>query len=42
MTALLGLGTAPPRHTWWRYGPDLLLVDRFSGRIVDVIRDAFF
>ena len=40
--ALLGLGPPPPGYVWVRYGPDLLLVDRFTGRIADVIYGAFY
>jgi Ni/Co efflux regulator RcnB len=39
---LLGLGPPPPGYVWVRYGPDLLLVNRFTGRIVDVIYGAFY
>jgi Ni/Co efflux regulator RcnB len=38
----LGLPGPPYGYVWVRYGPDLLLVDRFTGRIVDVIYGAFF
>jgi Ni/Co efflux regulator RcnB len=38
----LGLGAAPPGYVWVRYGPDLLLVNRHNGRIVDVIHAAFY
>ncbi len=37
----LGLGAPPPGCRWVRYGPDLLLVQTRSGRIVDVIYGAF-
>jgi Ni/Co efflux regulator RcnB len=40
--AALGLGPAPPGYVWVRYGPDLLLVDRYTGRIADVIYGAFY
>ena len=39
---LLGLGPPPYGYVWVRYGPDLLLVDRRSGRIADVIYGAFY
>lgn len=39
---LLGLGAPPPGYVWVRYGPDLLLVNRRNGRIVDVIYGAFY
>lgn len=38
----LGLGAPPPGYVWVRYGPDLLLVNRYTGRIADVIRGAFY
>lgn len=38
----LGLEPPPPGYVWVRYGPDLLLVERYSGRIVDVIYGAFY
>ncbi|HEX7858295.1 MAG TPA: RcnB family protein [Sphingobium sp.] len=40
--AALGIGAPPPGHYWVRYGPDLLLVERRSRRIVDVIYGAFY
>lgn len=40
--AALGLGPPPPGFVWVRYGPDLLLVNRYNGRIVDVIYGAFY
>jgi Ni/Co efflux regulator RcnB len=39
---LLGLGPPPHGYVWVRYGPDLLLVDRYTGRIRDVIYGAFY
>jgi Ni/Co efflux regulator RcnB len=39
---LLGLEPPPPGYRWVRYGPDLLLVQIPTGRIVDVIYDAFY
>lgn len=38
------LGLLPPPHgyVWVRYGPDLLLVNRYNGRIADVIYGAFY
>jgi Ni/Co efflux regulator RcnB len=39
---LLGLGPPPPGYVWVRYGPDLLLVNRYNGRIADVIYGAFY
>jgi Ni/Co efflux regulator RcnB len=38
----LGLGPPPPGYVWVRYGPDLLLVNRYTGRVVDVIYGAFY
>ena len=38
----LGLGAPPPGYVWVRYGPDLLLVNRYNGRIADVIPGAFY
>lgn len=38
----LGLGAPPPGYVWVRYGPDLLLVNRYTGRIADVIYGAFY
>jgi Ni/Co efflux regulator RcnB len=40
--APLGVGAPPPGYRWVRYGPDLLLVQRRTGRIVDVIYGAFY
>ena len=38
----LGIGPPPPGYVWVRYGPDLLLVNRHTGRIIDVIYGAFY
>jgi Ni/Co efflux regulator RcnB len=38
----LGLLPPPPGYVWVRYGPDLLLVNRYTGRIADVIYGAFY
>lgn len=38
----LGLGAPPRGYVWVRYGPDLLLVNRYNGRIADVIYGAFY
>jgi Ni/Co efflux regulator RcnB len=35
-----GLFAPPTDCEWVRYGPDLLLIDRVSGRVVDVIYGA--
>lgn len=37
-----GLPWPPPGYDWVRVGPDVLLVDRFSGRIVQVVRMVFW
>jgi Ni/Co efflux regulator RcnB len=38
----LGVGAPPPGCRWVRYGPDLLLVDVRTRRVVDVIYGAFY
>lgn len=38
----MGLGGPPYGYRWLRYGPDLLLVEITTGRIVDVIYGAFY
>lgn len=38
----LGLLPPPPGFIWVRFGPDLLLVNRYTGRIADVIYGAFY
>lgn len=37
-----GFGAPPAGYRWVRYGPDLLLVSRRTGRIRDVIYGAFY
>ncbi len=37
-----GLPWPPPGYDWVRNGPDVLLVDRFTGRIVQVVRMLFW
>ena len=37
-----GLPYPPPGYEWVRVGPDALLVDRFTGRIVQVVRWIFW
>lgn len=37
-----GLPWPPPGFDWVRVGPDVLLVDRFNGRIVQVVRMVFW
>lgn len=38
----VGVYPPPPGYIWVRYGPDLLLVNRYTGRIRDVIYGAFY
>lgn len=38
----LGVGPPPPGYRWVRYGPDLLLVQLGTRRVVDVIYGAFY
>jgi Ni/Co efflux regulator RcnB len=40
--APLGLGPPPVGYRWVRYGPDLLLVNIYSGRIADVVDGVFY
>ena len=40
--ASYGFGPPPYGYRWVRYGPDLLLVDRSSGRIAEVVRGVFY
>lgn len=37
-----GFGAPNPGYVWVRYGPDLLLVNRRTGRIADVVYDVFY
>ena len=37
-----GLPYPPPGTAWVRYGPDALLIDRYSGEIVEVIYGVFY
>ncbi|THD78060.1 MAG: hypothetical protein E7812_12405 [Phenylobacterium sp.] len=39
---LYGLAPPPSNYVWVRYGPDLLLVSRRTGRIRQVIYGAFY
>jgi Ni/Co efflux regulator RcnB len=32
----------PPGYEWVRVGPDALMVDRYTGRIVQVVRGIFW
>ncbi len=38
----MGLDGPPYGYRWVRYGPDLLLVETRSGRIVDAVYGAFY
>jgi Ni/Co efflux regulator RcnB len=38
----LGVGAPPPGCRWVRYGPDLLLIDVRTRRVVDVLYGAFY
>jgi Ni/Co efflux regulator RcnB len=38
----LGLAPPPPGYRWVRYGPDLLLVELYSGQVVDVVTGVFY
>ncbi|MBV9526742.1 RcnB family protein [Sphingomonas sp.] len=38
----LGFGPPPPSFRWVRYGPDLLLVNVYTGRIRDVVYNVFY
>lgn len=40
--AMIGVGPPPVGYYWVRYGPDLLLIDRRSRAVVDVIYGAFY
>ena len=37
-----GLPWPPPGYDWVRIGDDALLIDRFSGRVVQVVRNLFW
>ena len=37
-----GLGYPPPGTAWVRYGPDALLIDRYSGQIIEVVYGVFY
>jgi Ni/Co efflux regulator RcnB len=37
-----GLFTPPPGYIWVRYGPDALLIDEYTGEIVQVQYDIFY
>lgn len=36
-----GIDPPPPGFVWLRYGPDLILVDRFTGEVVQIAYGAF-
>lgn len=38
----VGLEPPPYGYRWVRYGPDALLVDRYTGEVVDVAYDVFY
>jgi Ni/Co efflux regulator RcnB len=38
----MGLGAPPYGYRWIRYGPDMLLVEVRSRRVVDVVYGAFY
>ena len=38
----IGQALPPPGFDWVRSGPDALLIDQFSGRIVQVVRNVFW
>lgn len=40
--AMIGVGPPPAGYYWVRYGPDLLLVNRYNRAVVDVIYGAFY
>jgi Ni/Co efflux regulator RcnB len=40
--AMIGLRPPPYGYRWVRYGPDLLLVDTRTGRVVEVVRGAIY
>lgn len=39
---IYGLFAPPPDTVWVRYGPDALLIDRFTGEIISVQYNAFY
>jgi hypothetical protein len=40
--AAVGLTAPPPGYQWIQYGPDLLLVELATGRVVEVAYDVFY
>jgi len=38
----IGLPPPPPGYEWVRYGPDALLVNRFTGPVLDVVYGVFY
>ena len=40
--ATLGLAPPPAGYRWVRYGPDLLLVNTYTGRVADVVDGVFY
>ena len=37
-----GLPYPPPGAAWVRYGPDALMIDQYSGEIIEVVYGAFY
>jgi Ni/Co efflux regulator RcnB len=37
-----GLGAPPPGTVWVRYGSDAILIDRYTGEILEVVYDQFY
>ena len=37
-----GLGAPPPGTVWVRYGNDAILIDRYTGEILEVVYDQFY
>jgi Ni/Co efflux regulator RcnB len=37
-----GLGAPPPGTVWVRYGDDAILIDRYTGEILEVVYDQFY
>ncbi len=40
--ALYGLDAPPPEYVWVRDGSDAVLVDRYSGEVIEVVYDVFY
>jgi Ni/Co efflux regulator RcnB len=39
---LYGLDPPPPDYVWVRDGPDAVLVDRYTGEVIQVVYDVFY